>query len=114
LPAGQTLPPIDTIAGISVNADPFSAEYADGDVAAIRIVTRSPSRAFRILPSTDLLGFGGGNALASGAQASTAAASVSVRGAVPHLPITFSATASGGRTTTGVPIHAVVPPALPP
>jgi len=112
LPAGHALPPIDTIAGISVNADPFSAEYADGDVATVRIVTRAPSRAFRIAPSSDLLGFGGGNALSSGAQTSTTAASIGVRGAIPNLPITFTASASGGRTTTDMPIQAVVPDAF--
>ena len=39
LPAAE-LPPAETIARITVNGDPFSAEYADGDLTHIDITTR--------------------------------------------------------------------------
>lgn len=108
LPVG-VLPPIDTIERISVNPDAFSAEYADGDVTSIHIVTRAPDRAFRFNAGSDLLGLGGHDVIASNARAASRSGQVSVSGPVPRLPITFSARFSYGRTSTDVPIQAAIP-----
>jgi len=107
-----TLPPMSMVAGISVNADLFSLEYADGDVTTIRIITRAPMRDFRIAPGTDMLGFGGGSPLASAAHASSSSGNVVMSGGVPRLPVTFIANASGGRTERDAPIEARVPASL--
>jgi len=108
LPA-TTLPPLAAIASISVNADPFSPERSDGDVASIDIVTRVPARTFKLHAGGDVLGIGGGDALASDARAASAFHNIGVAGAVPHLPLTFAANASFGGTSRDVPIRAAVP-----
>lgn len=103
------LPPIATIERIVVNADPFSAERADGDVTSIQIITRAPARTFRFSGGSDLLGFGGHDVIAEGARSDSRFGNVSVMGPVPGLPLTFSLRMSAGHTSTDVPIQAVLP-----
>ena len=111
LPSG-TLPPAQMIAGISVNADPFSAEYSDGDQTHIDIVTKSPDRELRVNFGGGALGVGGRNALAPGAAARSDSENWTVSGPVPFLPVAFSAQAVAGNSTTPIAIEAAGPPTL--
>lgn len=108
LPAG-VLPPIETIERISVNADAFAAEFADGDVTFIQIVTKAPARTFRFNAGSDVLGLGGRDLIAPGSRSVSRSGNVRVTGPVPHLPVTFSSAVSVGRTSMDVPILAVLP-----
>jgi hypothetical protein len=108
LPAG-VLPPIDAIERISVNADAFAAEFANGDVTFIQIITKAPARTFRVTAASDLLGLGGGDVIAPGSHSASRFGNVRVTGPVPHLPVTFSSAVSVGRTSMDVPIRAVLP-----
>ena len=62
LPAG-VLPPADTIDRIVVDADPFSAEHADGSEGRVDIATRTPDRKLRVRLGGSGFGAGGGSAL---------------------------------------------------
>ena len=64
LPSG-TLPAAQMIAGVSVNANPFSAEYSDGDQTRIQIITKSPDRQLRMSFGGASLSTGGANPLAA-------------------------------------------------
>jgi hypothetical protein len=108
LPATE-LPALSTIASISVNADPFAPERADGDVASIEIRTRSPARTLRFHLGSDVLEFGGGDALAPDARSGSAFQNFGVAGPVPRFPLTFAANMSLGRMSREMPILAVVP-----
>ena len=108
LPAG-VLPPIETIERISVNADPFAAEFADGDVTFVQIITKAPARTFRLNAGTDLLGLGGRDVIAPGSRPASRLGNVRVTGPVPHLPVTFSSAVSVGRTSMDVPIRVALP-----
>ena len=103
------LPPLELIERISVNADPFSAEHADGDVTSIQIVTKAPPRVFRFSGGSDVLGLGGRDVIAAGARATSRGGNLTVMGPVPRLPLTFSARMSLARTSTDVPLQAVLP-----
>lgn len=109
----SVLPPIESIGRISVGAGPFSAEHAEGDVTLIHIVTKAPARTFRFNAGSDLLGLGGHNVMAPRSHSASRFGHASVRGPVPRVPITFSASVSLGRTSTDVPIQAVLPGADP-
>lgn len=108
LPA-KVLPPAEMISNITVNADPFSAEYSDRDGNRIEITTGSPDRKLRFNLGGGSLGFGGKNILASGLGSSSSYASPSVSGAIPHLPITFSAQGRFNSTSSDQLIQAVTP-----
>lgn len=110
LPGGR-LPPAEMVARITVNADPFSAEYADGDQTHIDIVTRSGDRRFRFHMGGSGLGFGGHDTLTPGLGASSKNGGVTVSGAVPGLPVTFSAHLNAGSNHNDVPVLAVDPAA---
>jgi hypothetical protein len=111
---GATLPPLDQIARISVNGDPFSAEYADGDVATIQLITRAPARTFRVRTGSDAIGFGGRNLLSGRGSDASASANAAVSGPLPALPITFMLTANAGHASSLVPVLATVPGSAPP
>ena len=106
------LPPLGLIASIAVNADPFSAERADGDVSSIEIITKTPARRFAFNVGTDALGFGGQDALDRRARSTSAFQNVGVAGPLPGLPMSFVANASAGGQSRSVPIRAVVPGAV--
>jgi hypothetical protein len=108
LPAAA-LPPLHLVASISVNADPFSAERSDGDVASIEILTRAPSRKLTFHAGSDVLGIGGVNALAPDSRSASAFQNVGMAGPVPRVPVTFVAGVSFGGTSADVPIRAVIP-----
>lgn len=106
------LPPADNIARIVVNADPFSAEYSDGDQTHIDIITKNGDRHFRINMGGGALGAGGRNALAPKTAPESNSNNFSLSGPVPFLPVTFSAQAGWGYTLTPLAIQAIPPPAL--
>ena len=108
LPA-TSLPPIETISHISVNADPFSAEYADGDVTTIRLITRAPARILRVNAGGDLLGLGARDILAADAKSDSRSWNAAIRGPVPKLPLTFSFNTSRTRISTALAIQAALP-----
>ena len=108
LPA-TVLPPLGMVASISVNADPFTAERADGDVTTIEIITRAPARKLTFHLGSDVLGIGGGDALASDARSASAFQHFGTSGPVPRVPLTFVASMGLGSTSRDVPLQAVVP-----
>jgi hypothetical protein len=106
---GGALPALDAIAQISINADPFSAERADGDVTSIDIITKAPARTFRFFMGGDLPGIVGHDMLAPALRATSRWVSLGVQGPVPGMPLTFMATAGVGRASQEMPIQAVLP-----
>lgn len=106
---GSLLPPIEMIERITVNADPFSAEHADGDVMSVQIITKAPSRTLRFSFGGDLLGMGGHEVLATRSHSKSRFKNGSVTGPVPHLPLTFAARINAGRRSADVAIQAIVP-----
>jgi hypothetical protein len=108
LPA-DSLPPIETIARISIDADPFSAERADGDTSAIEITTRAPARELRYRWGTDMVGFGGADGLSSTARSASRFGTLTISGPVPRTRLTFAVNANVGRTSADVPVEAVLP-----
>lgn len=108
LPAGR-LPPIESIAHISINGDPFSAEYADADVSSIEIVTKAPSRQLRFFAGGDLPGVDGRDVLAPSLKSRSRFVNLGITGPVPHAPLTFSASGSVSRSSQEMPIRAALP-----
>lgn len=109
LPA-STLPPIDVIERISIDSDPFSAEYAHGDMAAISITTRPPARRLRFYTGGTGINLGGKDVLASGSdRPDVLSGNFGVMGPVPMLPLTFSFTGTGSRNTRVTPVRATLP-----
>src|SRR5688572_6124878 len=100
----DALPPIDAIAHISINADPFSAEYADADVTSIEIITKAPARTFRFFMGGDMPGIDGRDLLAPALRTASRFANLGVGGPVPHLPLTFSANGNVSRSSQEMPI----------
>lgn len=108
LPA-KVLPPAETISTITVNADPFSAEYSDGDANHIEITTGSADRKLHFNLGGGSLGLGGGSPLASGLHSSSHHFSPSVSAGVPHLPFTFSFNGNFGSDQSQQLVQKVVP-----
>lgn len=108
LPGGG-LPPLEAIAQISITADPFSAEHADGEVTSINIITKAPARTLRFFMGGDLPGIAGRDVLTPALRTTSRGVNVGVMGPVPHVPLTFTATAGIGRTSREMPIHVVIP-----
>lgn len=113
LPAGA-LPPADTIDRIVVDADPFSAEYADGSDGHIDIATVGPDRQLRLRLGGGALGAGGRNVLDPRAESTSRSWSVGLTGPVPRLPLTFSVYSNLAHERRDVPVRALVPPLVEP
>ena len=105
----SNLPPAEMVARISVNPDPFSAEYSDGDQTHIDIMTKGNDRSLRFNLGGAPLRAGGRDVLARGLQSKSRSGSWGLRGPVPRLPLTFSARASIASSVADVPITAVLP-----
>jgi len=108
LPA-SALPPPEMIARITINADPFSAEYTDGDLTHIDIITKSPARNFRFAFGGLDLNAGGHNTLNPSLQSKSRSENGFVSGAIPHFPLTFSLHAAFASSFSEQPIVAVFP-----
>jgi hypothetical protein len=103
----STLPPAEMIARITVNADPFSAEYADGDFTHIDIATKSPDRRFRYGLGGAGLGVGGRDILAPGPGAVSRSGSGTLSGPLPRLPLTFFTRVGWAYTRTPQSVQAI-------
>jgi len=90
LPAAS-MPPAEMIAGISINQDPFSAEFADGDNERIEVTTRAPDRKLRFSLAGNALALGGNSPLGAGLHSSSSFGAPVVSGPIPGLPLAFSA-----------------------
>lgn len=108
LPA-RSLPPLDAIAHISINGDPFSAEYADADVSSIEIITKTPSRKVRLFMGGDMPGVDGRDVLAPSLKSRSRFVNLGLMGPVPHAPLTFSASGGVSRSSQEMPIQAALP-----
>lgn len=111
MPATQ-LPPAEMIARITVNGDPFSTEYADGDQTSVDITTKGSDRHFRFNLDGGSVGSGGSDTLRPGLRSAQQSQGFSLSGPVPHLPVTFSSHVNLGYTSREVPIQAIVPVSL--
>jgi hypothetical protein len=108
LPAG-TLPPADAVDRIVVDADPFSAELADGSEGRIDVATSAPDRKLRLRLGASGLGAGGGSALEPEAESRSRSWNLGVTGPVPLLPLTFSVRSTFADDRRDVPLRAVAP-----
>jgi len=84
------LPPADMIARITVNGDPFSAEYADGDLTHIDITTKAADRKFRYGFGGPSMGMDARNPLDPSLHSRNRSGSGYISGPIPHLPLTFT------------------------
>jgi hypothetical protein len=105
----STLPPAETIARITVNADPFSAEYADGDLTHIDIFTKNGDRKLRYGFGGLSLGLGGSNPLNPALRSDPRSANGYISGGVPLLPLTFSIHGVLASDRNQQPIVAILP-----
>jgi len=89
LPADRP-PPADTVASITINADPFSAEYSDGGNNHIDITTKKTERKFGVTGLGVSLGPRVPDGLNPSLGTQSNAANVGITGPVPYLPFAFS------------------------
>ena len=108
LPADRP-PPAETIATIVINADPFSAEYSDGDNTHIDITTKKPERKFGVTS----LGIAFGPKVPDGLNPSLSTtsntANVGITGPVPYLPFAFTTNVRYRAKQGDQAVEAVVP-----
>ncbi|MBI1747112.1 MAG: carboxypeptidase regulatory-like domain-containing protein [Acidobacteria bacterium] len=102
-------PPAETIARITVNADPLSAEYAESDQNRIEITTKGGDRRPRFNFGGASLGAGGKSVLASGLHSASRSTTLGLTGPIPGLPLTFSSHASLGYDRQDQAIRAIIP-----
>ena len=86
--------PASMIGRITVNGDPFSAEYSKVGELRVDIALLPVERRWRVGLSSPSFGSGGGSPLGPMGQPISRNTSMSVSGPVPRLPLTFSAQAS--------------------
>lgn len=84
------LPPAAMIESVSVNRDPFSPEYADGDENRVEVTTRSPDRKLHIAVDGSSIGLGGNSAMGPHLGSSSKWTSPVLSGPVPYSPLAFS------------------------
>src|SRR5581483_5365473 len=103
------LPPADMIDTITVNADPFSAEYSDGSDTHIDIITRGAERKFHMHFGGVSLGIPTRSALNSHLVSSSRTGRLTLSGPIPQLPFTFSADGNVADRKGEDPVRAIVP-----
>jgi len=108
LPADHP-PPADRIAAITINADPFSAEYADGGNNHIDITTKQAERTFRVTSLGASLGTKASDGLNPALSTTSNTATLGLAGPVPYLPVAFTADVHYNDKEGEEPIEAVVP-----
>ena len=102
-------PPADRIAAITINADPFSAEYSDAGDAHIDITTKPAERKFRITSAGGSLGTKAPNGLNPNLGSTSNTAMLGITGPVPRLPLAFTANFNYADNLAELPIEADVP-----
>jgi len=105
----DTLPPAGTIDRITINADPFSAEYSDGSSTHIDIVTKDTERKFKLEMGGFSFGPGTHSVLNSHLDSTSETGRGMLTGPVPNLPLAFTASGDFNYQQTEEPIEAVVP-----
>jgi hypothetical protein len=105
----STLPPAEMIARITINGEPFSAEFSDGDLTHIDIITRNSDRRFRYGFGGLSLGVGSHNTLDPNLRSDSRSGNGYVSGPVPHLPLTFSLHGTFASNLNQQPIEASFP-----
>lgn len=108
LPADHP-PPADRIAAITINADPFSAEYSDGGNNHIEITTKQSERKFRITSLGMSLGSKASDGLNPDLSSTLKTDTLGITGPVPDLPLAFTANLHYTNRQGEQPIEAVVP-----
>ena len=108
LPADHP-PPADRIASLTINADPFSAEYSDGGNNHIDITTNQADRTFRVTSLGTSLGTKAPDGLNPSLSSTAKTASFGVAGPVPYLPLAFTTNVHYAGKQGETPIEAVVP-----
>lgn len=86
--------PSSMIGRITVNGDPFSAEYSAVGETRVNIDLNTPDRRWRANMSSPSFGPGGGSPLGPTGKPVSRSTSLGVSGPVPRLPLTFTAQAS--------------------
>jgi hypothetical protein len=109
LPADHP-PPADRIESITINADPFTAEYSDGGETHIDIATTDPERKFRLSSSGVSLGTKAPDGLNSRLTSTSSTATLGLIGPVPYFPLAFTSNFHFTDGRKEQPIEAVVPP----
>ena len=102
-------PQAERIESITVNADPFSAEYSDGSSTHIEILTKPTERKFRLSSGGLSLGPSERDGLNPRLTSTTTTANFGLTGPVPYIPIAFTSDAYFNDQRTEVPIEAVIP-----
>jgi hypothetical protein len=101
------LPPAAMIESVSVNRDPFSPEYADGDENRVEVTTRSPDRKLHVGLDGSSIGLGGNSAMGPHLGSSSKWTSPVVSGPVPYSLLAFSLQANFSSTSSEQLIQAV-------
>lgn len=103
------LPPARSVERITVNDDPFSAEFADSDNVYIDILTRPAKRKFRFdLPSYSSSS-GAKNPLNEDLRSHTRTLRLGLSGPIPELPATFSLQSRFGVSEIQTPLFVDAP-----
>jgi hypothetical protein len=108
LPADHP-PPADRIASITINADPFSAEYSDAGNNHIDITTKKADRVFRVTSLGTSLGTKSPDGLNPNLSTTSKTDALGIAGPVPYLPIAFTTNLHYTGKQGDLPIEAVVP-----
>ena len=103
-------PPADRIESISINADPFSAEYSDGGDTHIDISTKKADRKFAVSSAGVSLGTKAPNGLNPSLSSNSKTAVLGFTAPVPYLPLAFTGNANYTWGQSERPILASVPP----
>lgn len=107
-----SLPPAGMIQAISVNGDPFSVEYSDGDHVPIEITTGKPDRSWHYSWDGATMGMGGNSDLGRGLHSSSRLESPNLSGPLPYTPITFTVQGGVGSNSSSQFIESVTTPAV--
>src|ERR1700686_1728599 len=108
LPADHP-PPADRIVAITINADPFSAEYSDGGNNHIDITTKQSERKFRITSLGMSLGTKASDGLNPALSSTLKTDTLGLTGPVPYLPLAFTANLHYSDKQGEQAVEAVVP-----
>jgi len=108
LPTEQ-LPPANRIESITINPDPFSAEYSDGSDTHIEVTTKTPERKFAFSSAGISLGPNEPNGLNPHLTSSAKSANFGLTGPIPYLPLAFTNDVSFWDRQGEIPVEAFVP-----
>ncbi len=102
-------PPAERIESITVNVDPFSAEYSDGSITHVEILTKPAEREFRLTAGGFSVGPGERDGMNPRLTSAKRTADFGLTGPVPYTTIAFTSDAHFTDRRTEVPIEAVFP-----